>query len=299
MYREKLPMKLQGIFADLATPFDHNGKIYRTKLHHNIEKWNRTALSGYVVCGHCGEGALLTSGERAEVWEQSAAIAGEGRIVIAGIGVPGVPAAAAGANRAAELGYAAVLAETPHYDPALAAGAPSLYYRCLADRSKIPVLISNRPRVTGIDLDAGAIVALSRHPNIAGVVDHAGDAGKIRSVCQGASPGFAVLTGSEQSIWQCLQAGASGAVLAWANPAPYTLITLWEAFRTREEDAGLDWQARIAHPAELVTTRYGVPGLKCAMDLNGYYGGPPRLPSSICDPAVRDEIARAMHDLKG
>jgi hypothetical protein len=28
----------------------------------------------------------------------------------------------------------------------------------------------------------------------------------------------------------------------------------------------------------LVTTKYGVPGLKYAMELNGYYGGPARLP---------------------
>ncbi len=39
----------------------------------------------------------------------------------------------------------------------------------------------------------------------------------------------------------------------------------------------MDWQNRIGRAAALVTTKYGIPGLKHAMDLNGYYGGPPRL----------------------
>ena len=33
-----------------------------------------------------------------------------------------------------------------------------------------------------------------------------------------------------------------------------------------------------------VTTKYGVPGLKYAMDLNGYYGGIPRLPLTPIGP---------------
>jgi 4-hydroxy-2-oxoglutarate aldolase len=106
------------------------------------------------------------------------------------------------------------------------------------------------------------------------------------------------LCGVERVLWNALANGASGAVLAFANAAPYALIALWEAYRTREEEAGLDWQARIAPPAELVNTRYGVSGLKHAMDLNGYYGGPPRLPWTAPSPAAKREIQEAFADLK-
>ncbi|HWB98871.1 MAG TPA: hypothetical protein VG672_19315, partial [Bryobacteraceae bacterium] len=67
----------------------------------------------------------------------------------------------------------------------------------------------------------------------------------------------------------------------------------------REEEAGRDWQNRIAHAASLVASKYGVPGLKHAMDLNGYYGGPPRLPQSAPCPAAKAEIEQAFADLKG
>ncbi|MBI3472470.1 MAG: dihydrodipicolinate synthase family protein [Candidatus Solibacter usitatus] len=288
-------MKLQGIFADLTTPFDHTGALYRTKIQHNLAKWNLTMLAGYVVCGFSGEGALLSADERVEMWAQTAARAGKDRLLIGGLDSPGVHESVALAGRAAELGYAAVLAETPHYDAAAPPGLPLLYYRALADRSPVPVLVANRPRVTGIDLGAEQLVELSQHPNIAGVADFSGDVEKVQRVSRQTS----LLAGCEQTLWRSLRAGASGAVLAMAAAAPYATIALWEAFRTREEEAGLDWQARIANPAALITTSHGVPGLKCALDTNGYYGGPPRLPSSVPSPAVRTEIAEAFRDLKG
>jgi 4-hydroxy-2-oxoglutarate aldolase len=111
--------------------------------------------------------------------------------------------------------------------------------------------------------------------------------------------GFQVLVGSAPTLWPSLLMGATGAILAYANAAPYSCIAIWEAYRTREEAAGLDWQNRIARAAQLVTVKYGIPGLKHAMDLNGYYGGPPRLPLVVATPEARRELEAAFKDLKG
>jgi 4-hydroxy-2-oxoglutarate aldolase len=108
-----------------------------------------------------------------------------------------------------------------------------------------------------------------------------------------------VLVGSAPTLWPSLLMGACGAILAYANAAPYSTIAIWEAFRTRDEAAGRDWQNRIARAAALVTVRHGVAGLKYAMDLNGYYGGPPRLPLVPPDPQAKTEIEEAFRDLKG
>ena len=87
--------------------------------------------------------------------------------------------------------------------------------------------------------------------------------------------------------------------LAFAAAAPYGAIAVWEAFRTREEEAGLDWQDRIAQPSVAVTEIYGVAGLKYAMDLNGYYGGPTRLPLTPLSVEGRGEIAKAFAEFSG
>ena len=190
------------------------------------------------------------------------------------------------ANLAAGVGYVMAMVETPQMDQRVE--TQLLYFRSVADCANIPIIISNR-----IGLNAGTIQALSAHPNICGVVEHsAGDAQIQRLSC------FPVLWGAENSVWSALQAGASGAVLAFANAAPYATIALWEAHRTREEEAGLDWQSRISPPAEVVSVRFGIPGLKHAMDVNGYYGGPPRLPWTTPGPAAKREIESAFADLK-
>jgi 4-hydroxy-2-oxoglutarate aldolase len=111
--------------------------------------------------------------------------------------------------------------------------------------------------------------------------------------------GFQVLVGSAPTLAPSLAVGAVGAVLAYANAAPYSTIAIWEAHRQREFEAAMDWQRRIARASVLVTTKYGIPGLKHAMDLNGYYGGPPRLPLVPVGPAARAEIEEAFRDLKG
>jgi 4-hydroxy-2-oxoglutarate aldolase len=108
-----------------------------------------------------------------------------------------------------------------------------------------------------------------------------------------------VLVGSAPTLASSLAVGAVGAILAFANAAPYATISIWEAHRTREPEAALDWQNRIGRAAHLVTTKYGIPGLKYAMDLAGYYGGPPRLPLKPLSPPEKKEIEEAFADLRG
>ena len=72
-----------------------------------------------------------------------------------------------------------------------------------------------------------------------------------------------------------------------------------EAHHTREPEAALDRQNRFGNAAYLVTAKYGIPGLKYAMDLAGYYVGPPRLPLIIPTPEAKKEIDKAFADLRG
>ena len=108
-----------------------------------------------------------------------------------------------------------------------------------------------------------------------------------------------MLAGTEGMVWESLRAGANGAALAFASAAPYATIAIWEAFRTREEEAGVDWQGRIAHPSILVTDVYGAPGLKHAMDLNGYYGGPPSCPFAPLDAEASKRLKKLFATSKG
>src|SRR5580700_896826 len=294
-------MKLQGIFPPITTPFDHAGNIYAAKIEHNIEKWNLTTMSGYVVTGSTGESVLLSAEEKVELWEMVARYAAPEKLLIAGTGVESVRETVCLTNRAGELGYRAALVRTPHYYKNLLnrADAQLLYYRAVADQARIPIIIYNLPQATGVDIPAEAVAQLSGHHNVIGIKESSGSMEKVMQMVREAQPGFQVLIGSAPTLWPSLLMGAAGAILAFANAAPYATIAIWEAYRTREEEAGRDWQNRIARAAALVTSKYGIPGLKHAMDLNGYYGGPPRLPVSVPTPEAKREIEEAFQDLKG
>ncbi len=293
-------LKLQGIFPALTTPFNHEGALYRAKVFHNVEKLNNVALGGYLVGGSTGETPLLTFEERLQLMGWVREASAEGRTLLAGVGMESVHETVLLADCAAKLGYNAVLVLSPHYyrNQMFRPETQLLYFRAVADRSKLPVLLYNIPAVTGYHLPAEVVAELSRHPNIIGMKDSSGDLDALKNVVKAVPPDFRVLSGSGASFLDALQAGASGAILAIANAIPYACVTIWEAFRTREHEAGKDWQSRISEAARLVNAVYGVPGLKHAMELNGYYGGAPRLPFTPLKPEERSEIEAAFDGLR-
>jgi len=293
--------KLQGILPPIATPFDHNGDLYKIKVQHNVEKWNRTGLAGYVVCGSTGESVYLTTEEKLQLWDWVAEYAASDKILLAGTGVESVRETVALTNLAAARGYKAAMVRTPHYYKSLLnrIDAQVLYFRAVADQVKIPIMIYNWPQATGIDIAPEAVVALSHHPNIFAVKESSGSLEKCIQMMKDVKPGFQVLTGSAPILAPSLAVGCSGGVLAFSNAVPQTVVHIWEAHRSREFDAAMDWQRRILRAAQLVTTKYGIPGLKHAMDINGYYGGPPRLPLTPIGPEAKKEIEHAFHGLEG
>jgi 4-hydroxy-2-oxoglutarate aldolase len=294
-------MKLHGIFPPIVTPFDHKGDLYKVKLQFNIEKWNKTALAGYAVCGSTGESVHLTTEEKIQMWEWVAEYADPSKLLIAGTGVESVRETVCLTNRAAEIGYKVAMVRTPFYYKNLInrPDAQALYFRAVADQSKLPVMIYNWPQATGVDIMPDAVAMLSEHPNIIAIKESSGSLEKVMQMIRETKPGFQVLTGSAPTLAPHLAVGCVGAVLAFANAAPFATISIWEAHRMREPAAALDWQNRVARAAQLVTTKYGIPGLKHAMDVNGYYGGPPRLPLTTLKPEQQREIEQAFDGIKG
>ncbi len=293
-------MKLQGIFPALATCFDSDGSLHKAKTFGNIQKLNRIALSGYLVCGSTGETPFLSMEERIQLMDWVREAASDGKTLIAGVGCESVRETVHLANRAAEAGFHAALVLTPFYyrTHMHRPDTQSLFFRAVADRSKLPVMLYNIPQVTGYHLPAETIAELSHHPNIVGMKDSSGNLEALNETVRLAKQGFQILSGSGGNFWNALEIGSSGAILAIANALPYACVTIWEAFRMRDAEAGKDWQSRILPAARLIASKHGIPGLKYAMELNGYYGGPPRLPFLPPSAEAKAEIEQVFDGLK-
>jgi dihydrodipicolinate synthase/N-acetylneuraminate lyase len=237
------------------------------------------------------------------------------------------------------------------------------FYRTVADRSPLPVIIYNFPQATGYDIPAELVIELAEHPNLIGIKESSGDVEKVRKMVEGtrhirrsatvtetfeavtprmltaaiagsstdgdelvpvaalAGPslgkpssaavtivgkmktrpkeiGFQVLVGAANKLHPSLDAGAVGAILAFACLAPTSCYEIYAAWKEGDAELARLKQDRIAASAQRVVGELGIPGVKYGMDFNGYFGGPARLPLLPLIGEVKKEVEQLLADIR-
>lgn len=291
-------MQPAGVFPPITTPFT-DGTLDAAAARRNARRWMGTRLSGLVALGTNGEAPYVDDDE-AEAFV--AAIREEvprGRLLIAGTGRDSTRATIAATGRAARAGADAVLVRTPaFFKPFMSTAALVDHFTAVAEASPVPVLLYNFPGAFGVDIAAQAVERLSEHPNIIGIKESGGDLAKIADdVARTATSRrpFTVLCGSAPILHAAVVSGAAGGILAVACVVPELAVELYELARAGRHDEARALQQRITPLARSVTSIYGVPGLKAALDLAGYAGGPPRAPLAPATPeavgVIRGQLA--------
>src|ERR1700686_5523948 len=185
-YQLGFTMLLSGIFPPITTPFYPDGEVYYKKIESNVERYSRTPEAGIVVLGSTGEAIFLSDQERRDVLKTALAAAAPSKVMIAGTGVEAAHGTLQLTDYAAELGYDAAMVRTPHYykkqmlPPNLLA-----FYRTVADRSALPIIIYNFPQATGYDIPAEVVIELAGHPNIVAIKESSGNLEKVKQMVEG------------------------------------------------------------------------------------------------------------------
>ena len=375
-------MLLHGIFPPITTPFYPDGRVYLKKLEANVERYSKTPVAGIAVLGSTGEAIMLSDDERRQVLKTARESCAPHKVLIAGTGAESALETLHLTDYAADLGYDAALIRTPFFYRSQMQPANLLaFYRTVADRSPLPVILYNVPPFTNYDMPAEVIIELAEHPNIIGIKESSGDVEKVRRMAQAtkhikrsatvtatfdavtprmmkaAEPepsngggelgfhrrtdgtphrtgthepamrgrdvlvrpaerrsapaattstlktrqkevGFQILVGAAQKLHPSLEAGAVGAILAFACPAPTACYEVYAAWKEGDQSLAALKQERILQPAQRVASGLSVPGMKYAMDFNGYYGGPPRLPLLPLTADLKAEVERLMADIR-
>jgi 4-hydroxy-2-oxoglutarate aldolase len=269
---------LTGIFPPIPTPF-LDGELAPDKLALNIGKWNKTELRGYVVFGSNGESVFLTREEKLRMVAEVKRYASDDKIIIAGTGSESIKETVSLTNEAAGLGADYALVVTPsYYKSAMNHEALVTYYTMVADAVTIPVILYNVPKFTGVDIQAETVAKLAGHPNIAGVKNSTENIRQLIEFVARTSPDFAVIAGTASMLYGGFLTGASGGIVALANIAPDQCVRIQQLVASSKLDDALVLQQQLIPVNTAVTSRYGVAGLKAAMDLLGYFGGDPRAP---------------------
>jgi 4-hydroxy-2-oxoglutarate aldolase len=175
-------MLIEGIFAAVPTPFYPDERIYFRKLEANMARYSRSLVSGLLLLGSTGEAVALNTAESREVLRVAAEAAAPDKVLIAGVGVESVKGTVELAEIAAEFHYDAVMVKTPtYYASQMSSAAVLNYFRSVADRSPLPVLLYNIPRCVPYDIPIELIAELAMHSNIIGIKDSSGDLPRIQA----------------------------------------------------------------------------------------------------------------------
>jgi 4-hydroxy-2-oxoglutarate aldolase len=287
---------LCGVFPPVATPFRADGDVHIPALKSNIARLLPSGIRGIVALGTNGEAPLLDEQESDAVVAAAREQVPADRLLIAGTGRESTRATIAASRRAAQLGADAVLVRTPSYfKTRMTADAFVAHYTAVADAVPIPLVLYNYPAVTGVNLSPDTVGRLARHPNIVAIKETGTDAAQMAAfVDASAGAEFTVLAGSAPSYYAALCLGAGGAILAAACVVPRLCAALFEAFRAGDHARARDLQRRLIPIAAAVTSQFGVPGLKAAMELAGYHCGAPRPPLAA---ASEETMASLRHTL--
>ncbi|KAJ1140999.1 hypothetical protein NDU88_007336 [Pleurodeles waltl] len=236
--------------------------------------------AGFVVQGSNGEYPYLTREERIEVVHRVRQAVPKNKLLMAGSGCESTQATIEMTVSMASAGADAVLVVTPcYYRGKMTSAALIHHYTKVAESSPVPVVLYSVPGNTGLDLPVDAIVALSQHPNIVGLKDSGGDITRVGLIVHKTrNQDFQVLSGSAGFLLAGYSVGAIGGVCALANILGTQVCELERLCLAGQWDAAKELQYRLIEPNAAVTRKFGIPGLKQAMEWFGYYGGPCRPP---------------------
>jgi len=291
---------LKGILLPVTTPFTPDGELALDALRFNLSKWTSSGVTGYVLLGSTGERVHLDDREYLQTIESARASVSDELAFIAGAGQQSIIGTIKEIKNAARAGADAVLVITPYfYRTAISQETLVSYYTAVADEAPVPVLLYSMPPLTGIKIEPETVARLSEHPNIIGVKDSSNDVAGFRRTVELCPSDFAVMTGNGTVLLDALRAGATGGILAVGCVVPDVCVEIFRAFGAQDIQRAEGLQEQLTPLATAVTTKYGIGGLKAALDLAGYHGGAVRAPLRAPDDAARAEIKGLLDRMTG
>jgi 4-hydroxy-2-oxoglutarate aldolase len=296
-----MPPVLGGVFPPIATIFNPStGDVDARAISANVAKLMTTGLAGVLALGSNGEAGLLDEGECETVIGAAREGVPRERLLLVGVGRESTRATVAAARRAAELGADAVLVRPPsYYKSHVSSDALIAHFRQIADASPAPVVLYNLPGPTGVVLTPAMVATLAEHPNVLGMKETSPDLERL-GICTALRNGaFPVVSGWAPVLYPAVVAGARGGILAVANVLPAQCVALFEHARAGRHAEALALQRSLTKIAMHVSSVHGIAGLKAALEMTGYHGGPVRSPLVAVSDKVRAEIGAALREAQG
>lgn len=270
--------KLQGVFCPLTTPFDGDGRLNTGKLEINMARYAASSVNGYLILGSNGENKSLRTEEKLRVVKTAVTGKGKDQTAMVASIFESTEETIEFAQAAEELGADFITLLPPSYfRKAMTDEVLIRYFTDVASAVHTPCLLYNAPQFSGTLALSGRVVEeCAKHPNIAGMKDSSGDIQKHLLTDYG--KGFVIMSGSANTFMEALLLGASGGVISLADCVPEAVSRLYRLISDKKYDEAVQLNRMLLAANQKISGKYGVAGVKAAMDICGFIGGIPRLP---------------------
>lgn len=145
---------------------------------------------------------------------------------------------------------------------------------------------------------APGLIAASQLGSGGGAAVAAPSAVEKRPILRTRQVGFQVLFSRAQTFHAALEAGATGGVIALSTFAPQAVHEIYTAWKDRDAALAQEKQRRVAGAEGEVCRGMGIPGIKYALDWNGYFGGRARLPLLPLTADRQSRVEELLEDLR-
>jgi 4-hydroxy-tetrahydrodipicolinate synthase len=236
-----------------------------------------------------GEFSSLT-GEQSRTLIRTVTRVAEDVTIYAGCGDTNVEGSVDRAEAAADAGADVAVVVSPYYLATNQSGLES-FFRVVADRSPLPVVLYNIPALTGNHLSIETVSSLAHHDNVVGLKDTSGDLSYHYDAITETPPSFHVFQGATELALASLDAGASGVIAGPANVFPEALTELYSAHEGEKYKRSVTLMQNVVAP--VVSATADVPtaaAVKFLVAQRGLDIGQPLLPLPTLEDAERERL---------
>ena len=226
--------KFTGLIPPMVTPLAAPGKLDVASTKKMVRHLVDGGVDGIFLLGTTGEGPHLPYAVREELVKVVCAEVKRLKRplpVLVGITETDMEDALAFAAKCRKFGAAGIVAAPPYYFKLTQAECVA-WFREMADRLPLPLVVYDMPAHTDTTIEPATIAALAKHPNVVAMKDSSSVIAlfnKFRVALKPFADKFSLFMGPDEAMGEAVLLGADGGVCTGANLWPRTFKKMYEA----------------------------------------------------------------------
>lgn len=223
------PENLVGVIAAIITPFKDDYELDINGFKELTKYLVDNDIHGIMTPGGNGEFPHLLPEERFKVLEAAREVVPSKIPLIACVSACGLKEVLMYVKHAANVGVDGVIVTPPYYYK-LPESSIHEFFKEIAEKSELPVVIYNNPAYTGHNLPPKLIAKLAEVENIIGMKQSNSDIGQTAEIIRLAGNKISILTGIDSQFYPTLCIGGRGIFSTAACVVPKHMVELFNEF---------------------------------------------------------------------